>query len=87
MKSKKPAASFDPSLELAKIRIERMRYLEKYGEKLAKKKGYRYLSGLNAVHFYLVEKYHWTPMQVRNLSDDDLLFLMTEEDYVPSSPA
>jgi hypothetical protein len=58
---------------------KRVAYLEFFGDELAKRYGYKAHEGMDAIHYYLVEKYKWLPGHVRSLSDDDLLFLLEEE--------
>lgn len=50
-----------------------------YGDTLADKEGYKTHSGIDAIYFYLIQKYSWTPAVVRSLSYDDLHFLMAEK--------
>jgi len=51
-----------------------------FGDHLAKREKYRSgLDGLDAVHFYLMQKHGWLPRDVRSMSDDDLRFAMSEE--------
>jgi hypothetical protein len=52
--------------------------LECFGDDLAKKKEYKKHLGMDAIHFYLVEKYHWLPAQVKALNFEDLRFLLEE---------
>jgi hypothetical protein len=54
-------------------------HLECFGEELARRKKYKKHTGMDAIHFHLVEKYHWLPSQVKALNADDLRFLMEEE--------
>jgi hypothetical protein len=54
-------------------------YLEAFGEFLAEREGYKSHDRLDAIHWYLIEKYHWKPSEVRAFNSDDLLFLMAEE--------
>jgi hypothetical protein len=60
-------------------RRERSSLLELFGHRLAKREGYREHKGMDALHFFLIQKYHWLPSQVRPLSLDDLEFLFEEE--------
>ena len=53
--------------------------LECFGDDLAKKRKYKGHEGMDAIHFYLVEKYHWLPSQVKALNFEDLHFLLEEE--------
>ena len=55
--------------------------IEAFGDEIAKREGYKAHKGLDALHFYLVQKYHWTPATVRHLSFDDLDFLLKEEKH------
>jgi hypothetical protein len=50
-----------------------------FGEHIAKREGYKGVDGIEAVYFYLVTKYHWLPSQVRGMSYEDLLFVLSEE--------
>lgn len=50
-----------------------------FGDHIAKREGYKEVEGLEAVHFYLVTKYHWLPPQVRAMSFEDLRFVLSEE--------
>lgn len=54
-------------------------HIDVFGDHLAKKHKYKSHSGIEAVWFYLVEKYHWTPATVRSLNTEDLSFLLEEE--------
>ena len=38
-------------------------------------------SGIDAVHFYICQTYHYLPSQVRSMSVDDLRFLLAEKMY------
>lgn len=53
--------------------------IEKFGDQIAKREGYKTHKGFDAVYYFLVQKYRWLPSQVRSLNWDDLYFLMTEE--------
>ncbi len=52
-----------------------------FGDDLAKRNNYKKLTGLEAIHFYLIEKYHWQISYVKSLSYNDLQFVLTEEMY------
>ena len=49
------------------------------GDKLAKREGYKEVSGLDAVYFYLIQKHNWLPSQVKSLNVEDLSFCLDEE--------
>ncbi|RWB93094.1 MAG: hypothetical protein EOQ57_34955 [Mesorhizobium sp.] len=53
--------------------------LHVFGDHIAKREKYRSIDGIQAVHFYLMQKYHWLPAVVRSMSDEDLRFCLTEE--------
>ncbi len=54
--------------------------LEVFGDTLKKRQGWKNdLTGLDAIHYYLVEKHHWLPSVVRAMSLEDLRFALTEE--------
>ena len=61
------------------INGEGMYCVECFGDHLAEQQGYKKLSGMDAIHFYLIEKYHWLPAQVKSLNYDDLSLLLSEE--------
>ena len=50
-----------------------------FGDELAKRQNYKELEGLDAIHFYLIEKYNWTLSYVRSLKLEDINFLLREE--------
>lgn len=54
-------------------------HLIRFGDHIAEREAYKKHKGLDAVHFYLVEKYRWLPSQVKSLNDADLKFLLAEE--------
>lgn len=50
-----------------------------FGDHLADREGYKELSGMEAVQFYLCHKFHWPPAQVKGMNSEDLRFLLTED--------
>ncbi len=54
-------------------------YLELFGNFLAEREGYKQLDGMEAIYFYIVQKYHWMPKDVRSMNFDDIRFLLSEE--------
>ena len=54
-------------------------HLELFGDYIAKREGYRQYEGVDALRFYLMQKHHWLPRDVRSLSYDDLEFALAEE--------
>jgi hypothetical protein len=52
-----------------------------FGDTLAKREKYKDigLTGMDAVHFYLVQKFHWLPRDVKSMSAEDVRFVLSEE--------
>ncbi|MDY4296812.1 MULTISPECIES: hypothetical protein [unclassified Xanthomonas] len=61
-------------------------HLEIFGDGLAKERGWKYLLGIDAIRYYLMQKHHWTPAQLRAMSYEDLRFAMTEEIQSSTAP-
>ncbi len=57
-----------------------------FGDHLAKQENYQAHSGIDAVHFYICQTYHYLPSQVRSMSVDDLRFLLAEKMYTWTLP-
>jgi len=78
----KPTPEKEPDTQLRRFCVfqGKTRYkLERFGDYLAKREGYELLHGLDALHYYLIQKHHWLPSQVKALNVDDLEFLFSEE--------
>jgi hypothetical protein len=54
-------------------------YLDVFGDYIAKREGYRKLSGIDAVHYYLIHRFGWLPRDVRSMSPEDLRFVLDQE--------
>ncbi|WP_289141176.1 hypothetical protein [uncultured Pseudomonas sp.] len=50
-----------------------------YGDHIAKREKYKTVEGMDAVRFYLVQKFSWPPSQVRSMSYEDMSFVLQEE--------
>lgn len=52
-----------------------------FGDTLAKREHYKDagLDGMDAIHFYLIHKFHWLPKDVRAMSAEDIRFVLSEE--------
>lgn len=70
---------YELEYELCKIQGELKYNLVCFGDHVAKREGYKEHKGIDAIIFYLVQKYNWLPSQVKSLNDDDLKFIFTEE--------
>lgn len=53
--------------------------LARFGDRIAEREGYRENDGIDAVHFYLMQKHGWTPATVLSMSDEHLRFALSEE--------
>jgi hypothetical protein len=53
----------------------------KLGDAIREKEGYKNpeLIDINAIYYYLIQKYHWLPNQVRDMSLEDLKLVLAEE--------
>jgi hypothetical protein len=56
-------------------------HLEVFGFHVAKRERYKdpALHGMEAIYFYLVQKYRWLPSQVRAMNLEDIRFVLSEE--------
>ncbi|WP_316207438.1 hypothetical protein [Bradyrhizobium sp. SZCCHNR3118] len=70
---------YNATRKLRRAEAEQRFHVDVFGDHLAQKQGYKQHSGIDAVWFYLVERYHWTPATVRALNTEDLVFLLAEE--------
>ena len=53
--------------------------LEVFGFHLAETKGWKAMDGIEAVHYYLIQKYHWLPRDVRSMTYDEMRLALHEE--------
>jgi hypothetical protein len=53
--------------------------LERFGDKLAKDKGYKDLDGMEAIWLYFIKTYHWTPAYVKSMNSEDIRFVLSQE--------
>jgi len=55
--------------------------LDVFGDTLAKREKYKDmgLTGMDAVHFYLIQKFHWLPRDVKAISAEDIRFVLSEQ--------
>ncbi len=78
-KTKGPNTVQEATRQLRKVEREGAFYLDLFGDTLSKREGYKSHGGLEALQFYLIQKHHWLPSQVKSLNWDDLHFLFAEE--------
>ncbi|MCG7630662.1 hypothetical protein MHM88_22915 [Epibacterium sp. MM17-32] len=69
-----------------KARASLAYYLYVFGDHLASRESYKSLSGIDAVHYYLVQKHNWLPSVVKAMTSDDLRFCLSEEMHGWSVP-
>jgi hypothetical protein len=50
-----------------------------FGDYIAKREGYKEYHDMDAVRYYLIEKFKWTPSTVRSMSYEDIMFVLAEE--------
>lgn len=54
--------------------------LEMFGDELGRTQGWKnQLEGMEAIYYYLMQKHHWMPGQIRAMSYEDLRFALSEE--------
>ena len=58
---------------------QRVYCLAVYGDCLAKEMRYKEHTDMDAIHYYLVDKYKWTLAQVKSMSYEDILFVLAEK--------
>jgi len=61
-------------------------YLELFGHAIAEREGYQKVDGMEAIYFYLVQKHHWLPRDVRTMRMEDLCLVLAEEMAVWKAP-
>lgn len=50
-----------------------------FGDRIAEREGYVGLDGLEAVHYYLIHKFHWLPRDVFAMKLEDIRFVLDQE--------
>ena len=68
------------AIQHGKVQAVTTEHLYLIGDKLAKREGYKKLTGIDAVYFYLVQKHNWLPSQAKSLNVEDLSFCLEEEE-------
>jgi len=53
--------------------------LEVFGDTLAEREGYKSISGMDAIHVYLIKKHSWLPRDVTAMSPDHIRLALFEE--------
>jgi hypothetical protein len=54
-------------------------HLERYGDHISEREGYRGIDGMAAIHFYLIHKFGWLPRDVKSMSLEDVRFVLSQE--------
>jgi hypothetical protein len=78
-KTQKPKTVQEATRNLRRVEGERAFHVDLFGDYIAEREGYKAHGGLDAVRYYLIQKHHWLPRDVRSLNLDDLLFVLEEE--------
>ncbi len=62
--------------------------LDVFGDHISEREGYQSLelTGISAVHYYLITKYGWLPRDVKSMSYEDIRFVLSEEMRVWAPP-
>jgi hypothetical protein len=76
---KMPSKRYGIMKDLHEAEGKAMYHIACFGDHIAKREGYKSVDGLDAVHYYLVQKHNWLPAQARALNVEDLQFLLHEE--------
>jgi len=50
-----------------------------FGDEIAKRENYKVHTGMDAIYYYLINKYHWLPQEVKFLDKMEIRFLLEEE--------
>lgn len=50
-----------------------------FGDTLAKREKYKDLDGMEAIHYYLIQKHHWLPRDVRAMTADDIRLVLSQD--------
>lgn len=79
MRTKNRKSVQEATRDLRELEGQRAFHLDLFGDFIAEREGYKQHDGMDALHFYLVQKYHWLPAQARALNWEDLHFLFAEE--------
>ncbi len=74
-----PNEYYQATKNVRKAEGDLMYSIDCFGDHLAKREGYKSLNGIEAIHYYLVQKHNWLPAQVRSLNVEDIHFLLKEE--------
>ncbi len=70
---------YEQTRKLNRAIAEGWSHLYAFGNELAKRHGYRSVKGMDAVHYYLIQKHNWTPQQLRDMPYDDIRLALSEE--------
>ena len=65
--------------KLLNVQADLSYLLHLFGNDLANREKYHDLTGIDAIHFYLVQKHNWLPSVVKSMTYEDIRFAMTVE--------
>ena len=64
-----------------KVQENSMKRLFLFADKIVKREKYKNVSGIDAVHYYLIQKHSWLPSQVKTMNSEDLALCLEEEKF------
>ena len=64
-----------------KVQEFSMKKLFSLAGKIVKREKYKNVSGMDAIHYYLIQKHNWLPSQVKTMSAEDLALCLEEEKF------
>ena len=70
---------YEASKRLCEATGESEYILDVFGDEIAKREGYKSLQDTEAIHFYLIQKFHWLPSQVKSMKSEDIWLVLSEE--------
>lgn len=81
--SEKPPNINESRFNIRMLEGKQAYYLDLFGNYIAEREGYNDKSlktgGIETVYFYLIHKFNWLPRDVRSMSIEDVLFVLSEE--------
>ncbi len=57
-----------------------------FGDHIAQRENYKDMDGIEAIHFYLIQKFRWLPRDVMSMSLEDIRFVLSQEIYEWNMP-
>lgn len=70
---------YEQNKKILAIMAEQEYHLHVFGDELSARYKYKSVSGIEAVDYHLMQKYHWLPSQIRAMTAEDKRFALSEE--------